>query len=177
MTRRRPQPARTPHTIPLLASLSALLGVGAGCETASCGTRADELQHHGATAARALRQGSATEGLRQVGVATGLLPHAPSVVIAPVQQVPSVGPGPAPPPSSVPEPMLTLGEPVAVTPVPPPRPTPPSARTPPPRAPGAAPLVHPPAPRPPPVQPPPVQERNMRMGDMAMVTPTLPTRS
>jgi hypothetical protein len=163
MPYRQPKPARVPTTIPLLASLSALLGASSGCETASCGTRNDELSEHGARAMRALRQGSPTVGVRELGVATGVLAH-PTVIALPTPPPPSV----VLPPSATtpdPDPRLTLGEPAAVTPTPP---RPPPNTTPTPRAPGAAPIVRPPPPR---VQPPPppVHERLGRMGDVAMV--------
>lgn len=106
---RRPRPAAATTLLP---SLGALLAAGAteGCESPACGpARVDEVRSHGPQAVRSARNGSLPDALREVAIAVGLRPHAPTRVEV-AGAVPVTRPEP---------PIATAGEPAQVTPTPP----------------------------------------------------------
>lgn len=81
MTRRSPSPAVVRTALP---SLAALLSAGAiaGCQSPQCqSSRSGELATHGSQGARDLTHGELSGGLRELGVALGLVTH-PSMAVA-----------------------------------------------------------------------------------------------
>lgn len=92
------------------------------CHAPECGaTRSDELQRHGADGLREAREGRASNALRELGVALGVVTHDRTTV--PEPQVAGAAPvvQPVPPPTQVPPPeMVTGGAAPIVSPTPPP---------------------------------------------------------
>ncbi len=131
-------PIRLPHAsgyesrFPSLAVVIASGVVIPACYDPVCGaTRADELQAHGAEGVRQASSGHASNAVREIGVAIGVVRHEATTVPEPqvAGAAPPVQPIPPPPqvlPPTVPEPpMVTGGAPVMVDPTPPQPPTPP----------------------------------------------------
>ncbi|MEZ4391333.1 MAG: hypothetical protein R3A48_09580 [Polyangiales bacterium] len=106
MRPRSPKPATSSSPLPSLVTLLAGVAAVEGCAPVTCGNeRVDELAAHGPRSTDALRRGELRDGLREVAVAVGLLPHGAT-------RIDTVTPGGAPPP-------------ITVTPVPEPAPQPP----------------------------------------------------
>lgn len=115
-----PESARTPQStqyrgrFPALAVALASGALVPACESPQCGdSRADELQRHGAQGLQSAGNGRVAEGLRELGVALGVVSHGSTRdigrtagAVAPVNVVP-------PPPRSV-----TSGARAPVTPQP-----------------------------------------------------------
>lgn len=125
MTRRIPSPATAPTPLPTLASLLAAGTLAQGCAPVECGdARIDEVRAHGPRGVAALRAGRVREGLREVAVASGALPHS-ATRVGPVQAPGAeavVTPQPVTTqPVPTPEPTMAPGQMMVVTPRPPPR--------------------------------------------------------
>lgn len=124
---------RATHLGPRFPTLTVVLASGVAlpaCHDPECGsTRSDELQRHGADSLREAREGRASNALRELGVALGVVTHDRTTV--PEPQVAGAAPvvQPVPPPTQVPPPeMVTGGATAVVSPTPPP-PIPPSQQT------------------------------------------------
>lgn len=91
MPPRRPAPARSSTSLPSLATLLATAAVAEGCAPVECGgERIDELAAHGPRGAASLGRGNVSQGLREIAIAVGALPHH--------TRVPPISMGGAPPP-------------------------------------------------------------------------------
>jgi hypothetical protein len=76
MPPRRPSPAPRSSSLPTLASLLATAAVAEGCAPMECGgERIDELAAHGPRGAESLGRGNVSQGLREIAIAVGALPH------------------------------------------------------------------------------------------------------
>jgi hypothetical protein len=98
---RTPQAARYSAKFPSLLMLLASDVLLEGCSEPVCGsTRSQELEQHGQESVRSLGSGNASEALRQIGIAMGVVSH----------------------PTTVSSGVTTDGAPIAATPVPVPEP-------------------------------------------------------
>lgn len=92
MRPRSPKPATSSSPLPSLVTLLAGVAAVEGCAPVACGgERVDELAAHGPRSTDALRRGELRDGLREVAIAVGLLPHGAT-------RIDNVTPGGAPPP-------------------------------------------------------------------------------
>lgn len=133
---RTPRPSAYEARFPALAVVLASGVALPACHDPECGdARADELERHGENSLRNVTNGRVTDGLRELGVALGLVAHDRTTVpeVHSAGAAPAVQPTPPPvaPPANAPEdPVLAPSGSVSVTsPAPlPPRP-PPAVRT------------------------------------------------
>lgn len=76
MPPRRPVPATAGRPLPSLLSLLAGGTLVEGCAPVECGTaRIDEVAAHGPRGAESLSRGDLRQGLQEVAIAVGALPH------------------------------------------------------------------------------------------------------
>jgi hypothetical protein len=101
---RTPKAAHYSAKFPSLLMLLAGDALLEGCSEPTCApTRSEELEQHGQESVRRLNSGNASEALRQIGIAMGVVSH-------PQTMVPSVAMGGAPPPAT-PVPQVNVPEP------------------------------------------------------------------
>lgn len=133
---RVPQSAAYQTRFPSLVAIIAGGALVPACHEVECGSsRADELQTHGSESLRAARDGRASEALREIGVATGVVGHtatraAPQGGVRAVPPTPPVEQPTPVQPQQVEPPITTLGEPMPVSPAPIVTPPPQPPRTP-----------------------------------------------
>ena len=129
---RAPQSTGYQARFPALAVALASGALVPACESPQCGdSRVDELTAHAGAIAQAARRADIAQTLREIGVATGIVPHGSTTIghevmaagAMPVTRADPPEPQPTPQldPSPPPPGAMAIPSPVPVTPPPPPR--------------------------------------------------------